>query len=135
MKRLPKAYVTLVRQLISYGIFGLISSGLDFAVFQLLIGFTPINRYAANFISVNCGIACSFLLNSAITFKMTDERLKRAVKFFAVGYCGMVVSMLIIYIGTDALRIKESFVKLGSIVIVALFQFAMNKLITFREKG
>ncbi len=124
----------LIRQLISYGIIGVISSGLDFAVFHLLTAVTPLGSFASNFISVNIGIACSFLLNSRITFRVSDERGKRAAKFFAVGYMGLILSMIIIYIGNNLLGINKDIVKICSIVIVALFQFTLNKLITFRER-
>lgn len=124
----------LIKQLVSYGAVGIISSGLDFAVFHLLTLLTPLGSFAANFISVNAGIACSFLLNSSITFRITDDKLRRAAKFFAVGYSGLVLSMIIMYVGTKALDINESLVKLGSIAAVALFQFSLNKLVTFRER-
>lgn len=124
----------LIRQFFSYGVIGVISSGLDFAVFHLLTAFTPLGSFVSNFISVNIGIACSFLLNSSVTFRVSDERGKRAAKFFAVGYLGLMLSMIIIYIGNNLLGINKDIVKIGSIVIVALFQFTLNKLVTFREK-
>lgn len=128
-------FKTLVRQLISYGIFGIISSGLDFAVFQLLAAAAGINSYAANFVSVNCGIFCSFVLNSVFTFKMTDKKIKRAAQFFAVGYCGLLLSMAVMYLGTDVFAFGKSAVKMVSVPLVALFQFAMNKIVTFGEKS
>ena len=68
MKELLNKYKPLIKQLISYGIIGGISSGLDFCVYVILthIG---INELIANLISVNIGIACSFIFNSIITFK------------------------------------------------------------------
>ena len=131
MKELLNKYKPLIKQLISYGIIGGISSGLDFCVYVILthIG---INELIANLISVNIGIACSFIFNSIITFKMTDKKLKRGIKFFLVGYCGL---GLILFIGTKVFYINEIVVKLISIFIVALFQFILNKLITFRGEN
>ncbi|HIZ16323.1 MAG TPA: GtrA family protein [Firmicutes bacterium] len=134
MKELLNKYKPLIKQLISYGIIGGISSGLDFCVYVILthIG---INELIANLISVNIGIACSFIFNSIITFKMTDKKLKRGIKFFLVGYCGLGLSTLILFIGTKVFYINEIVVKLISIFIVALFQFILNKLITFRGEN
>ena len=133
MKGLLVKYQKIIKQLISYGIIGGISSGLDFLICALLMHL-GLNQYIANFISVNMGIACSFIFNSLITFKMTDKKLIRGIKFFLVGYCGLALSMLIMFVGTDMMKINEIIVKLISIFIVALFQFVLNKLITFRGK-
>ena len=134
MKELLNKYKPLIKQLISYGIIGGISSVLDFCVYVILthIG---INELIANLISVNIGIACSFIFNSIITFKMTDKKLKRGIKFFFFVYCGLGLSTLILFIGTKVFYINEIVVKLISIFIVALFQFILNKLITFRGEN
>lgn len=134
MKGLLAKYMTIIKQLISYGIIGGISSGLDFCVY-ILLTHVGLNEFVANLISVNIGIACSFIFNSVITFKMTDKKLRRGVKFFLVGYCGLGLSTLILFIGTKVFSANEIVVKLISIFIVALFQFVLNKLITFRGES
>ena len=131
MKKLLEKYKVLIKQLISYGIIGGISSGLVFCVYVVLTH-VGLNELIANLISVNIGIACSFIFNSVITFKMTDKKLKRCAKFFLVGYCGLGLSTLILFIGTKIFLANEIIVKLISVFIVALFQFVLNKLITFR---
>lgn len=52
-----------------------------------------------------------------------------------VGYCGLGLSTLILFIGTKVFSANEIVVKLISIFIVALFQFVLNKLVTFRGEN
>ena len=49
-----------------------------------------------------------------------------------VGYCGLALSMLIVYLGGNVFHIGELITKVISIFIVAAFQFVLNKLITFK---
>lgn len=47
--------MTIIKQLISYGIIGGISSGLDFCVY-ILLTHVGLNEFVANLISVNIGL-------------------------------------------------------------------------------
>jgi putative flippase GtrA len=127
--RLP---VSLIREVFVYGVIGAGCAALDSAVFMLL-RMTGINLYAANFASINLGIFASFLLNTFVNFKVKDKLPSRGIKFFAVGYTGLALSMLIMRVGVEVLHAEELAVKLVSVVIVAAVQFTLNKLFTFRK--
>ncbi|MCL1955704.1 MAG: GtrA family protein [Fibromonadales bacterium] len=119
------------RQLISYGLIGLFCASLDASIFYLLRK-NALNLYFANFISVNIAIFTSFWLNRHFTFKVKNLILKRTIKFFCVDYCGLGLSMLIMFIGTTQFGQKDIYVKIISIFFVAIFQFTMNKFVTFK---
>lgn len=131
--KIVRKHFPLLRQMCLYGVIGLIAAACDVLLFNGLTNLT-LNKYIANFISVNVGIAISFLLNSYINFKMTSKLGKRAIRFLIVGYLGLGISTGILYLGTVVLGKDPSLIKLFSTVIVAAFQFLMNKLITFREE-
>ncbi|MDP4093076.1 MAG: GtrA family protein [Bacillota bacterium] len=133
IKKIIIIRLPLIREMFLYGIFGAMSAGLDSLSF---IGLRHLHvwLYAANFISINLGITLSFFLNTYLNFKKTDNLGKRAISFYSVGYSGLLLSMGILYIGTSWLNIHEIVVKLFSVVIVAAFQFVLNKLITFRKR-
>jgi putative flippase GtrA len=122
----------LAREIILYGIIGLSCASLDSVVFMLLRK-TGVNLYAANFTGMNLGMLSSFLLNTFINFKTKDRLKLRAVQFFAVGYCGLLLSMGIMYLGVQVLNITEIAVKISSVFIIAAFQFTLNKLFTFKR--
>ena len=126
-----KKHKELIREIVLYGIIGLIAASTDSVVFYFLSKW--LNMYASNFISINLGIALSFVLNMYVNFQVHDKIPQRAFSFFAVGYTGLTLSMLILYIGVDLANLPKMDVKLLSVFIVAAVQFTLNKLITFRR--
>ena len=122
----------LIKEILIYGIIGVIAAGGDSILFGVLSNM-GINLYIANFISVNVGIGTSFVLNTYINFKTTNSIRKRLLRFFSVGYIGMIISTLMLYVGEDLLDFNILLVKLASVVIVAVIQFILNKLITYKK--
>ena len=122
-----------IKQIISYGFIGLFCASLDAGIFYILRS-NALNLYFANFISVNIGIITSFLLNRHFTFKVKNFIFKRVLKFFCVNYCGLGLSMLIMYIGITQMEQKDINVKIISVFFVAVFQFTLNKFVTFSQR-
>lgn len=127
-----KELVLKYRELILYGIIGGLCASLDFGVYTLLSLWIPF--LWANIISVHCGILCSFVLNRNYNFKVKDNTGKRFISFYLVGLAGLGLSELLIYLLTDKFEWHYIIAKLLTVVVVALFQFALNKLITFNRK-
>ena len=65
---------------------------------------------------------------------MKDNTGKRFISFYLVGLAGLGLSELLIYLLTDQFRWNYLIAKLLTVVVVALFQFCLNKLITFNRK-
>lgn len=124
----------IIKEMFLYGVIGVMSAGIDFGIFVFLKSFYIPNVFIANFISINIGMVFSFFMNSFFNFKMTDKLLKRAIKFFAVAYFGMMLSMMILFLGNKVLKFDSLLVKLVSIAIVAMVQFVLNKVATFKDK-
>ena len=124
-------YKKLIREMVLYGIIGVISSSTDALTFYIFIKLS-IPMLLSNFISTNIGITISFLLNSFINFKKTDKLLKRAISFYMVGYFGLLLSTVILYIFVEKLGFNEMLVKIVSIVLVAIIQYILNKFLTYR---
>lgn len=132
MIQLLSKYRILLKQLFLYGIIGATTATIDSVVF-IILQRAYIDKYVANFISINIGIALSFILNTFFNFKVKDNLFRRGISFFSVGYLGMLLSMGILYLGTDILKFDSIVIKLLSVIIVAVFQFILNKLITYKE--
>ena len=132
LKALYDKYKNLFKEMILYGIFGLFSASMDTLSFMMLskIG---LSLLAANFISVNIGIAISFLWNTFLNFKKSSKLGQRALKFFGVGYMGLALSTFIMWYGVTIMHQKQIIIKVISVVIVAAVQYLLNKFITFRK--
>ena len=126
-----KNYQSLIREIILYGMIGGFSSCLDTGCYILFTRLLEWNKFFSNLCSVNIGILSSFLLNTYLNFKKTDQTMKRAFCFFVVGYCGMGLSMLMLYIGANMMGYDDIPIKIAAIFIVAAFQFILNKLVTY----
>ena len=126
-----------VRQLMKYGLVGMVGLVIDMGVYYLLINkfsvhypFSETISYIlggkmsigmldiliSNIISQTLAIINNFILNSYFTFKVTDNKLKRFVSFGSIAIGGMVISS-----------------KLFAVFIVAAIQFSINKFVTFRQ--
>jgi putative flippase GtrA len=122
---------SIFTQFLSYGLIGVFCASLDGFAFWLLRK-NMLNLYLANVISVNMGIITSFFLNRHFTFNVKNFLFKRALKFFTVNYCGLLISMGILHIGVYLMNQNDMFVKIISIFFVATFQFTLNKFVTFK---
>lgn len=127
-----KTKLTLIKELFVYGVIGLISSSIDAILFKILFTTVISNFLLVNCLSVTIGILVSFTLNLFINFRTFNNILKRFISFFLIGLVGMMISNVILTIGGN-IDIDIFIIKLISIVIVALIQFVLNKLISFRK--
>jgi putative flippase GtrA len=119
------------RDLILYGIIGGFCAALDFGLYTLLGLWMP--YLWANVISVHAGILCSFLLNRQYNFKVKDHAAQRFTVFYVVGLMGLALSELLIYLMATCFGMNYIIAKLITVVIIALFQFLLNKFITFKK--
>ena len=121
------------RNLILYGIIGGFSSGLDFAVYTLLVNIIGLHYLISNTCSVLIGITTSFILNRYYNFRVKDKTKQRFILFLFVGLTGLLLSSLILYICIQEFKVDELLSKLLSIVFVVAIQFLINKNITFKK--
>lgn len=120
------------RDLILYGLIGVLSSSLDFGVYTVLVKCLSLNYLLANSISVVVGITTSFTLNRKYNFKVSDKTIRRFAIFMTVGLCGLILSNLILFVCINTIHINELLSKLLSIALVVILQFLANKFITFK---
>lgn len=146
------------KELIKYGLVGLVGLVIDMGVYYLLVDkfsvqfslsvfiqrclslvdlelpLRTINILISSIISSTLAIINNFVLNSYFTFKVTDNKLKRFTSFFGVAAIGMVVSTLLLTLFIDILYMNEMLAKAIAVLIVAMLQFVINKFFTFKEK-
>ncbi len=144
------------RNFILYGIIGGCCATIDFVVTNLFYQYFDFNSLVSNVIGVTLGVTISFFLNAFYNFKRTNSLFRRALIFYLVGFLGLLLSLAILIVGdiicgynkpieffgivlgeerliSDAIDWNFIVVKLISIFVVALFQYFLNKLITFKK--
>ncbi len=126
------ALILKQKNLILYAVIGAISASIDFGVYSLLTHI-PLDYLLANVVSVHCGILCSFILNREFNFKVKDKVGHRFVRFYLIGLLGLAISSGLLYFTVNLCQMDSKPAKLGTIIIVALIQFVLNKFITFKR--
>lgn len=147
-----------LRELVKYGLVGMVGLVIDMGVYYLLVTrfsvqytlsslikdfllqmnieltLRTIDILISSIISSTLAIINNFILNSYFTFKVTDNKLKRFLSFAGIASIGMVVSTMLLALFFDVLGLSEMLSKAIAVCIVAMMQFVINKIFTFREK-
>ncbi len=128
---IKKAYKRF-RNFILYGVFGAIAAALDYGVFFILTYSGLISApEAAGFVGNICGFLFTFFTNTFVNFKKNDAMFKRFIMYFLICACGWGISALLIHIFKNIINVYV--LKIFVMAIVTVFQYFMNKYITYRK--
>lgn len=130
---MTRDYYDTFRNIALYAVIGGFCATLDFCIYTALCHSGLMPYLWANIVSTNVGIMTSFALNRSLNFRVKDRTPLRFVSFYLVGATGLGVSSLLLYTTVTLAGWDEVPGKLFATVVVALVQFTLNKLITFRK--
>lgn len=120
------------RNFILYGIIGVSGALLDLVIFLILFNLLDISAVPATAISVLFGITNNFILNTIFNFKKTDRLFLRYISFMSIGVFGLLLSTLILALG-EVFAVNANLSKVLSIPIIVLFQYFLNKRLSFHD--
>jgi len=127
-------FVRLLRsRFLKYGLVGCTGLIVDMGLFYVLHEMFEVNYIVTNIISSTFGVINNFMLNSLITFKVKDKLLIRFASFYLIALVGMALSSGLLILMIDGLKMDSMLAKMISVLIVALFQYFLNKKLTFGE--
>jgi putative flippase GtrA len=123
----------LILKFLKFCIVGSTGMFIDFGTTWLLKEKVRINKYVANSAGFILAASSNFILNRIWTFESTDPRIAEQYGMFVfISLIGLGINNLIIYILHGRLKYNFYLSKLFAIVIVTIWNFLMNLLITFR---
>jgi putative flippase GtrA len=123
----------LKSRFLKYGIVGVLGLVVDMGLFYLLHRMLDMNYILANIISSSVAVIHNFILNSFFTFKVKDKMLQRFATFYLIALAGMALSSGLLALMIDVLRMDSMIAKMISVLVVAVLQYFLNKMITFSE--
>lgn len=131
------------REIVKFGIVGLIGTVVDVGVYNLLIfGFGLASIYIARIISFTLGATNNYILNRKWTFRSRERRVGRQyIQFLIVSVIGLGLNLLIMG-GLQGLVknmqsevLKKNIPVIIAIIIVFIWNYIINKIWTFRDSA
>ena len=104
---------------------------IDYGAFLVLTAAAEFPPEAASMIGNVCGFIFTFFTNTYLNFKKKDAFLKRFLLYFLICACGWGISTLLIHCFKEL--VNQYILKIAVMAVVTLFQYFMNKFITYRK--
>ena len=124
------------KEVIFYGIFGILTTVVNLASFYILNNVLKINENIANIIAIILAVLFAYFTNKDLVFHSNantfNEKLKQFIKFIS----GRAVTMVIEFVGCALLfltPIPEIVSKLFITVIVIILNFFISKFFAFKK--
>lgn len=120
----------LINQVIKFGVVGVVAFLIDYGVMVLckeIFNFTVL-------LSAGFGFTISVIFNYVASVKWVfnvkddNNKSKQFITFIIFSIIGLILTEIIMYIGTDIINISYLIVKVGATLIVMVFNFITRKL-------
>lgn len=134
LKELFKKIFT--KEIIFYGIFGVLTTVVNLASFYILNDVCKINENVANIIAIILAVLFAYFTNKDLVFHSNANTFKEKSKQFIKFISGRAVTMVIEFVGCALLfltPIPEIVSKLFITVIVIILNFFISKFFAFKK--
>lgn len=112
---------------------GLSGMVIDFGITWLLKEKIRINKYIANSTGFILAATSNYIWNRFWTFQSENDHIaSEYFSFVMISMVGLAINNLLIYFFTDKVKLNFYLSKLIVIIVVTLWNFILNFLITFR---
>lgn len=119
----------LINQVIKFGVVGAVAFIIDYGVMVLCKEIL----HMSILLSAGFGFTISVIFNYVASVKWVfntknDNKTKQFITFIIFSIIGLILTEIIMYIGTDIINISYLIVKVGATLIVMVFNFITRKL-------
>lgn len=121
------------KQFLLYCIIGFSGVMLDFCIYTLLVKNAWLGYQAANAAGYASGTLLSFTLNAKFNFRVTDKIALRLASFFGVAFLGYLASAALLHLFIERWGFDKYLAKAGTLAVVVLLQYNLNRLLSFRK--
>lgn len=126
-------------EVISYLIFGGLTTAVNIAVFFLCDTILGMNYLVANAISIIVSIVFAFFTNKKYVFKTKTSTFKESafefIRFCTFRLLSAVFDMLSMWILVDGIHLDANVAKLATQFIVVVLNYAFSKWFIFKQRG
>lgn len=137
MNKIKELYIKY-KELINYGIFGVLTTIINYVSYILFTRLFSIDIFISNLLAWVLSVIFAFITNKIIVFESKEFTLKTIVKegtsFVIARILSLLLDMLILYIMSDLMGINDLIVKIISNIIVIIVNYILSKFIIFKNK-
>lgn len=130
--RISALNVTVVVQLLKFGIVGVSNTLLAFAVYTILLKVFGVWYVAASGIGFAVGAVNGFLLNRRWTFREHSGDALTPVRWAIVQSCGLALNLGLVYLFVHDAGLDKLVGQIPATAIVTVLTFVVNRSWTFR---
>lgn len=123
-----------VKQLIRYGIIGIINNSLGYIVY-LALTYSGITPKLAMSLIYGVVAALGFWGNRRLTFEHEGELLISATRYVIAYGVGYIINFIILILLVDMVGYSHRWVQAGAIGVVAIFLFLAQKFYVFKKQA
>ncbi len=134
-KKIIKPPNSLMMQAVRFGVVGVVAFAFDFGAMLLLTEQMDWNHFASAAVGYTVGLCINYLLSVRWVFnnrQIASPKTEFAL-FTAIGFSGLAVTELTLWLGTRVLHVDYRLVRLVSLVLVSVWNFVLRKTILFPQ--
>lgn len=143
MEKLKQLFNTLTKkfftkEVILYGIFGVLTTVVNIATFYVLTTYANITENISNIIAIVLAVVFAYVTNRKLVFnsnaKGASEIIKEIFKFFSARFVTMLVEFFGFMLLFNAMHIPNLWSKAIITVLVIILNFFLSKFFAFKSK-
>ena len=125
------------KELILYGVFGVLTTVVNIAVYYVFTNFIGVNYLISNAFAWFLSVLFAYITNKLFVFNSKSFEAKGIIKegiaFFGARAFSGVLDMTIMYIFVDLLTMNDFIVKIISNILVILINYFLSKYWIFKK--
>lgn len=123
----------LIKQIIRFGIVGVIAFIVDYGVLIFLKELFNINLFISTEIAFIVSVIVNYILSIKFVFDVNNKS-NNFIPFIILSFMGLLLTELIMYIGVNKIKINYLIVKIVATIIVMVFNFITRKILLEKNK-
>ena len=120
----------LFKQIFKFGIVGGIAFVIDYSILVICKELLGLNVLLSAAIAFSISVIVNYILSVKWVFDVNnDNKKKNFILFVVLSIVGLLLTELIMWLGTDKLKISYLIVKIVATIIVMVFNFVTRKIL------
>ncbi len=125
------------KSVIMYLIFGVLTTAVNFVIYELLYNRLGISNFISNVIAVSSAIAFAFITNKLFVFESRGGGMRSFLgelwRFLAGRLASAVFEIGFMVLAVDLLKLNGTFMKLLSNIVVIILNYVFSKFWVFKN--